>query len=193
MQAIVFVLENVARFFMMLLILRFLMQVVRVPFQQPLGQFVLKMSNWLVLRLRKVVPGWGGYDLATLLGAVLVGSLLHLLIYLLTPTLTSLADPGVWGTLLLFGVLELISMTLYCLFGALIVQAVLSWTNPYHPFAASVKRLCDPLLDPLRRFIPPVANVDLTPLILMLFLQLLLHFPVAWMAQVLDLSLRIGA
>lgn len=184
-QAIVYVLEYVARFFILLLILRFLMQVVRIPFKQPLGQFTLKMSNWLVLPLRKFIPGWGGYDLASMMGALLVAILLYVISYLLMPfylmavITTSIADPVVWLALLLLGIVELISMTIYCLIGAMIVQAVLSWTNPYHPFAASVKRLCDPLLAPLRRFIPPVANVDLTPMVMMLILMTIVQFPVA--------------
>lgn len=191
-QVLEFLIENVARFFMLLLILRFLMQAVRVPFQQPLGQFVLAMTNWLVLRLRRITRGVHGYDVASLLGVVLTGFLLHLLLYLLRDTVTTLAEPSVWLTLLAWGTLELISMTLYCLFGALIIQAILSWTNPGHPFAGHFRRLTDPMLAPLRRLIPPVAQVDLTPLVMMLLLQLLLQFPVYWLATYLDKALLIG-
>lgn len=191
-EATVFIIENVARFFMMLLILRFLMQLVRIPFQQPFGQFLLQMSNWLVLRLRRVIPGLHGYDLASLTAAYLVAVLMHLLLYLMKPTVTQISDPAVWLVLFAWGGVELITMTIYCLFGAIIIQAILSWTSPYHPFAGYLRRLCDPVLAPLRRFIPPVAGVDLTPLIVILLLQLMLRVPVTWAAIYLDKALTFG-
>lgn len=189
-----FIAGNIARFFMMLFVLRFLMQLVRVPFQQPLGQFVLKMTNWLVLPLRRVLPGFGGYDLASLTASILLGLLLHLILYVANPlyALPALVYPSVWLLLLLFGFVETVVVSIYCLFGALLLQAVLSWTNPFHPLDATLRRLTDPLLRPLRRFIPPVANFDLTPLVLLLVLQFILYFPIAWLTLSLETLLKFG-
>lgn len=191
-QALQFVIESIARFFILLFVLRFFMQVARIPFQQPMGQFVVKMTNWLVMPLRKVIPGWMGYDLASLTGGFLIGMLLHALLFFL---LGAISRADVWVAILaltLFGVLELIRLTIYSLIGAVIVQAVLSWTNPYHPFAVTVHKLTAPLLKPIQRYVPPVANIDLSPLILLLFLQVLLIAPVQWVESRLWILLQFG-
>ena len=70
----------------------------------------------------------------------------------------------------------LLRLAIYIVIGALIVQAVLSWVNPYSPLAAPAHQLTRPFLDPLRRFIPPISGIDLSPLVAILLLQTLLMF-----------------
>lgn len=185
-QPYIFIVQSVSQFLIALFILRFLMQVVRISFQQPLGQFVVKMTNWLVLKLRKFIPGFMGYDIASLVGGLLIGAGAKALIFMVWPTLLHFNSPLVWLGFALHGVLELIRVTLYCLVGAVIVQSVLSWTNPYHPFSSSLSKLTGPLLRPIQRFIPPVAGVDLSPWILLLVIQVLLMSPVAVIARQID-------
>lgn len=189
----IFILESVAQFFIMLFLLRFLMQVVRVSFQQPMGQFVVKMTNWLVLRLRKVIPGLLGYDLASLVGGFLIAVLSHALVFAVTPSILHFNSPLVWLGLGLFGLLELIRVTLYCLIGAVIVQAILSWTNPHHPISGTVNKLTAPLLRPFQRLIPPISGVDLSPLVLLLILNVLLRYPLFYVNVMLVNLLTYGA
>ena len=76
----------------------------------------------------------------------------------------------------LFGVLELIHLTVVVFIALVLVQAILSWVNPYSPIGQPVSQFTRPLLDPLRRFIPPLGMIDLTPLVAILLLQLILIF-----------------
>jgi YggT family protein len=81
----------------------------------------------------------------------------------------------------LLALIALVRMSLYILIGVLIVQAVLSWVNPYSPYAPLMNALSRPFLRPIQRIIPPVANVDLTPIVLIIVCQLLLMVPVAYL------------
>jgi len=76
--------------------------------------------------------------------------------------------------ILLLAVRGLIRLAIYIMIGALILQAVLSWINPYSPIAGPANQLTRPVLDPLRRFIPTISGIDLSPLVAILLLQMLL-------------------
>lgn len=175
MQAVVFLLDAVLSFFCTLFLLRFLMQACRVSFAGQLGEFVVRLTNWAVKPLRRVVPGLGGLDWASLLAALAVQGLLAGLLMALSGGLT--LEAGLWPLwLLLYAVRATLRLLVYLFIGALILQAVLSWVNPYSPLAGPVHQLTRPVLAPLQRFIPPVAGVDLSPLAAILLLQVLLMF-----------------
>lgn len=164
----VFLVDAVFSFFVFVLLARFHFQWLRVPFRNPLGEFVLATTNWLVVPARRVVPGFAGLDLATLLLAFVVQAL-----GLWAQATIVGAEPGL-GTLAAIAAVDLVRYSLYILVFAVIVQAVLSWVNPYTPLAPAFDTLTRPFLRPLRRFVPPVGNVDLTPLILLLVLYVVL-------------------
>ena len=167
----VFLIEAVASFFVFVLLARFHFQWLRVPFRNPVGEFVLATTSFMVLPVRRVVPGLAGLDLASLVLAWLVQALglwLQAQIIGAEPPLFNLA---------LVALVDLLRYSLYILMFAVIVQAVLSWVNPYTPVAPAFDTITRPFLRPLRRFIPPLGGVDLTPLILIVLLQVLL-FPV---------------
>ena len=176
MQAIAFLLDAVAGFFCSLFVLRFLMQAMRVSFAGQIGDFVVKLTNWAVKPLRRVIPGFAGLDWASLLAALLTQLILAvLLIGLAGPGLN--AEPGaVAGMLLWFAVRALLRIGVYIFIGALILQAVLSWINPYSPLAAPAHQLTRPLLDPIRRVVPAISGIDLSPLVAILLLQVVLMF-----------------
>lgn len=175
MQAIVFLLDSITGFFCTLFLLRFLMQALRVSFAGQIGDFVVALTNWAVKPLRRIVPGVGGYDWASLLAALALQLLLALL-------LVGLAGPGdhdgasIALMAVFFSARALARLMVYIFIGALILQAVLSWINPYSPLAAPVNQLTRPLLQPVRRFIPAISGIDLSPLVLILLLQVLLMF-----------------
>lgn len=176
MQAITFLLDAVVSFFCTLFLLRFMMQAMRVSFAGQIGDFVVKLTNWAVKPLRRVIPGVGGFDWASLLAALAAQLLLTaLLLGLAGPALN--ADPGSIALMALwFAVRALLRLAVYILIGALILQAVLSWINPYSPLAPPAYQLTRPLLDPLRRVIPTISGIDLSPLVAILLLQALLMF-----------------
>ena len=174
MQALFFLLDAVAGFICTLFLVRFLMQALRVSFAGQLGGFVVALTNWAVLPLRRIIPGVGGYDWASLFAALVVQVALAGLLVAVSP-LFAIADPAsLLGPIALLAVRNLLRLVIYIFIGALILQAVLSWINPYSPLAAPVYQLTRPLLDPLRRIIPPVSGIDLSVLVAILLLQALL-------------------
>jgi YggT family protein len=164
----VYLVEAVFGFFVFMLLTRFHFQWLRVSFRNPVGEFVLAATNWMVLPVRRFVPGLMGLDLATLLLAWIAQAL-----GLWAQAAIVGAEPGV-GAILAIAAVDLLRYSLYILVFAVIVQAVLSWVNPYAPLAPVFNSLTAPFLRPLRRFIPPLGNVDLTPLILLVLLQVAL-------------------
>jgi YggT family protein len=176
MQALSFLLDAVVSFFCTLFLLRFMMQAMRVSFAGQIGDFVVKLTNWAVKPLRRVIPGVGGFDWASLLAALAAQLLLTILLLgLAGPALN--ADPGSIAVMALwFALRALLRLAVYILIGALILQAVLSWINPYSPLAAPAYQLTRPILDPLRRIIPSISGIDLSPLVAILLLQALLMF-----------------
>ena len=176
MLAIAFLADAVVGFFCTLFLLRFMMQALRVSFSGQIGDFVVKLTNWAVKPLRRVIPGFGGLDWASLLAALVLQILLALvLLGLAGPALH--ADAASFAVMVLwFALRALLRLAIYIVIGALIVQAVLSWVNPYSPLAAPANQLTRPFLDPLRRFIPLISGVDLSPLVAILLLQTLLMF-----------------
>lgn len=173
----VFLVEVVASFFVFMLLARFHFQWLRVGFRNPVGEFVIATTNWMVLPVRRVVPGLAGLDLSTLLLAWLVQAL-----GLWAQAAIVGAEPGP-GAIAAIAAVDLLRYSLYILVFAVIVQAILSWVNPYAPLAPVFDTLTRPFLRPLRRFVPPIGNVDLTPLILLVLLQVVL-IPVGYLRVV---------
>ena len=150
------------------LLLRFWMQVIRVRPPNAVAQFTFQLSDWLVRPLRRVVPGVGGYDWASLLGAFVV-VLLALTIDLWLGNALTLQN------LLVLSLLRLLDWILYGFMGLIIIEAVFSWVNPNAPLAPFVRALTNPLLQPLRRVIPLIGNIDLSPLVALVLLQIALR------------------
>ncbi len=148
-------------------LLRFVMQWQRVSFQQPIGRFVFAVTDWLVLPLRKVIPALSGWDLPSLLGAWLVKLAQYGLIWFLA------GGRGELGLLPLVSLVGLAQLVVSGLGALVLVLAVMSWVNPGSPMHALTERLCAPFLQPFRRWIPLVGGVDLSPLALLLVLQML--------------------
>lgn len=163
-----------ASFLVFLLLARFHFQWLRVPFRNPIGEFLVAGTNWLVRPARRIVPPLAGLDLATLLAAWLVQVLaLYLLGAIAGGGLGN--EPGhVIAVLLVGAAFDLARYSLYLLIFAVIVQAVLSWTNPYSPVQPIFDAMARPFLRPLRRVIPLLGPIDLSPLVLLVLLQIAL-------------------
>lgn len=173
-QLILFILDAVIGFFSILLIARFMMQWQRVSFRNQLGAFIVAATDWAVLPTRRVVPGLFGLDLSSVVLAWFAQTLLVLVEFWLRGLPVGNA-PGVAALVIaLLGVIATLKMMLYVLIGAVIIAAVLSWVNPYSPVAPIFNALTRAFLAPVQRVIPPIANVDLSPLVLLLILQVIL-------------------
>lgn len=176
MQALVFLIDAILSFFCTLFLLRFMMQAMRVSFAGQIGNFVVALTNWAVKPLRRVIPGTGGFDWASLLAALSLQLAFSAMLVILSShamgaNIESVALMAVW-----FAIRNILRLAVYILIGALILQAVLSWINPYSPLAAPANQLTRPLLDPIRRFVPLISGIDLSPLVAILLLQAALMF-----------------
>lgn len=175
MQAILFLLDAVTGFFSLLLLARFFMQLNRVSFNNQIGTFVVQLTNWAVKPLRRFIPGVMGWDLASLLPAWWLQCLLILALITLRGVAPGGVEAGEVALLVLWrGALATLRLGIYLFIGALFLQAALSWVNPYSPLAQPVAQLTRPVLSPIQRLLPPIANVDLSPLVAILLLQVVL-------------------
>lgn len=178
------ILEAVTGFFVFLLLIRFYMQWLRVSFRNQLGQFVVTVTDWLVRPARRIVPGLFGLDMPSLAGAlVLHSSYLTIAFWLKRFSFGAHAGIAI-PVILTVALLELMRFSVFLIIGIVLVSAVLSWVNPHAPLAPMFNSLARPFLRPFRRMIPPIANVDLSPLVLLLLLQVVLML-FAWLRTLL--------
>jgi YggT family protein len=180
-SALIFLVNTILDFLTIALLLRFLLQWARAAQRNQINDFLNALTNWAVRPARRIVPGLWGLDLATLLLAWLVQCLEIFLVLQLRGYDIGLVGGQAIAGIALLAVIALIRMSLYILIVALIIQAVLSWVNPYSPIAPMINALTRPFVRPFQRMIPPIANVDLSPLFVIILCQLLLMLPVAWL------------
>lgn len=176
--ALTFLIQTLGNLFVIAVLLRFMMQLFRVPFRNPFAQFIVAVTDFAVKPLRRVVPGFLGLDWACLLLAFLTEVLVVIASYWLDGFPFALAGGGVWPVMLGLAALRLVSLGVYMIIGLTLVRAVLSWVNTDTALTSVVYELTEPFLRPLRRVVPMVANVDLTPLVLFILGQLVLMVPV---------------
>jgi YggT family protein len=176
--ALKFLVQTLGNLFAIAVLLRFMMQLFRVPFRNPFAQFIVVLTDFAVKPLRRVVPGLFGLDWSCLVLALLVEFAVVIVVYWLGDFPFALAGAGVWPVMLGLAVVRLTSLAIYMIIGITLVRAVLSWVNSNSPLMPVVYELSEPFLRPLRRVVPMVANVDLTPLVLFILCQLVLMVPV---------------
>jgi YggT family protein len=171
-QIVLFVLNTGCDFLSVALLVRFTLQFARASFRNPLGQFVMAVTNWMVVPARRVIPGLFGHDLASLLLAWF-----WQLVYLLVAAALSSSLEGISPApigLAIIALLEAIKIMLYLAFAVVFVAAIFSWVNPHAPMAGLFNSLARPMLRPFQRVIPPIGGVDLSPLALFVLLQIAL-------------------
>ena len=151
-----------------ILLLRFWMQVVRVRPPMAFAQFMFQATDWLVKPLRRLLPGVGGYDWASFVGAFLVVLVAVALDLFMAGQFTPQA-------LFAFSLLRLVQWVLYGLMGLLIIEVIFSWVNPNAPLAPLVRALNEPMMRPLRRVIPLMGGIDLSPILAFLLLRIALY------------------
>ena len=149
--------------------LRFILQLVRADFYNPISQFVVKVTNPLLRPLRRVIPGVGGVDVAVLILELtrrLAGLALVLMINGRVPSI---------GGLTLLAVAELLVLVINIYLFSILIVVIISWVNPagYNPAVSLLHTITEPIMRPVRRLIPPVSGIDLSPLVVLIGLQIL--------------------
>lgn len=181
-QVLTFLVTTLCGLFALALLLRFVLQLVRAPVRNQLSQFLSALTNFAVIPVRRLVPGWWGLDLATLLLAWVTQAVQIWLVMAIKGHQTGHAVGVALAALAALAAVQLIELAVYIVMGAIIVQVLLSWIGNPMP---ALNNLTQPFLRPLQRFIPPIANVDVTPFVVLLICQLVLMAPIAWMEQML--------
>lgn len=164
LQIVSFLLDVIAGLLGGACLLRLYMQFQRIPFGNPVGRFVFALTDWIVLPLRKVVPKTR-IDFASLIAAYLF----QLAQYGILWALGAFGNAGVVPLLALFG---LVRLAISGMIGLVIVYAVLSWVRADSPIVDVIDRLVAPMLRPFRKVIPLVGGFDLSPLALLVVLQI---------------------
>ncbi len=165
-QIITFLLDVVLGLLTGICLLRLYMQAQRIPFANPVGRLVFALSDWIVLPLRKIVPAIGRWDLSSVIAAYL----LQLLQYLLLWLMLGAGAQGLWlPWLALCGLLRVL---LSGCIGIVLVYAIMSWVQTHSPMSLVIERLAEPLLRPVRKLMPLIGGIDLSPLVLLVLLQI---------------------
>jgi len=168
-QIFSFLLQIAAGLLVGLCLLRLYMQYHRVPLSarsgNPIGPLIFALTDWLVVPLRRLIPAVGRLDTASLIAALLIQLAQYSVLWLMSG---GHGSPAHVLVLALFGVVRLALSGLSVL---VIVYAVLSWVQTHSPMMGLLARLVSPLLQPIRRILPLVGGIDLSPLVLLVLLQ----------------------
>ena len=179
--ALIFLIQTVFGLFVVALLLRFYLQWVRAPHRNPLSDFLHALTDFMVRPARRIVPGLWGLDLATLLLAWLVQFVEILIVLQIQDFAPAQMVGPTLGSAALLALVLLMKSGLYIVMVAIIMQVVLSWVSPHSPVMPLLNAMTRPVLRVFQRRIPPIGNVDLSPLFALVVIQLLLMLPVAWL------------
>lgn len=165
-----FLISTLFGLYILFVLLRLLLQLTRADFYNPVSQFIVKITTRPLRFLRRFVPGFAGIDWAAVLLLLALQIIELWLLYRIAGV-----SPAVGG-LFVLSVAELIKLTIYVFMFSIFVQVILSWVAPgtYNPISSLLYSLNEPLLRPARRLLPSTGGLDLSPLIVLVVLQLLM-------------------
>ncbi|MGE7959674.1 YggT family protein [Pseudomonas sp. NPDC089530] len=168
--AAVYVLQTLGSLYLLIVLLRFVLQLVRANFYNPLCQFAVRATQPLLKPMRRVIPSLFGLDMSSLILAIVVQLLLMALTLLLTYGTT-----GNPVQLLIWSIIGVTALFLKIFFFALIISVILSWVAPgsHNPGAELVNQICEPALAPFRRILPSMGGLDISPILAFMVLKLL--------------------
>ncbi|ARU55036.1 MAG: YggT family protein [Pseudomonadales bacterium] len=168
-QILISTLQILSAFYLTIVLLRFLLQVARADFYNPISQFVVKATNPLLIPLRRIVPSIGGVDTSSLLLALLIQTLVYFLIILASGQVTLNPIIFAWAAVTILGLI----LKIY--FWSIIAVIILSWVaqGSYHPAVQLLHQLTEPVMAPFRKLIPPIGGLDLSPLVVFLVINVL--------------------
>lgn len=185
-KALIFLANTVFGLFTIALLLRFYMQWARAAYRNPVTEFLSALTDFMVRPARRVIPGLWGLDLATLVLAWLIQVVELLVILQIKGYAFASAAGSAYVGLALLAMVMIVRLGLYIVIAVVVFQAVLSWINPYTPLAPALNNMTRPFLRIFQKLIPPIGNVDLSPLVVIVICQLLLMVPVAYLEMTLS-------
>jgi len=167
-NAATFLIETVFGLYILLVMLRFLLQWARADFYNPVSQFIVKATQPPLKPLRKIIPGIGGLDMAALVFMIV---LKFVELWLVTGVMGM--SPQIGG-LVVLSIADLLGLLINVFIFSILIQVIISWVNPgmYNPVMGLLHSLTEPLLGPARRVIPPISGLDLSPIVVIIVLQL---------------------
>jgi YggT family protein len=171
--ALNFLITTVLNLLTMLFLLRFVLQLVRASFNNPLSQMVVTLTNFAVKPIRKILPSWGKFDLSTLFLAIVTQFLLQMCLIWLRDFPISVAGQSVWAGIIGMSFLGVFRTFLDIFFYALLLQVILSWVNPQSPVSGVLNSLTKPILGPIQRVLPTASGIDFSPIVALIFLQMI--------------------
>ena len=185
----VFLIQTLFGLYAIVVMVRLLLQLVRADFYNPLSQFIVKVTNPPLKPLRRLIPGLGGVDMASVVLLLILKSVEIFLISLFP----NFPTPGIIGMLAL-AVTELLALLINVYLFSIIIQAILSWLahaqGSYNPAAVLLHQLTEPVMRPVRRYVRPISGLDLSPLVAIIGLYLvtmLLIDPIKYQVCRIDL------
>ncbi len=166
-----FLLQTAAVILGVTLLVRAYMNYLGMPGRNPLAQFAIALTDWIVRPLRRLLPAAGRFDSATVVAALLVALVYVALRFLLVGVGV---NSWPWSGLLLMALLQVLRWALYLVLWLTLLHVVLSWINPHAPIAPAVAMLVRPFLAPFQRALPTVAGFDLSPIVVILIVNVML-------------------
>lgn len=169
-EILVYLVQTALTLYLLAILLRFLLQVARADFYNPISQFLVKITNPLVIPLRKVIPGLGGFDLSTLLLALVLQ--MAGIVFLLVLYGIAIPNPGL---LLVWSVLGVIGLLVNVYFFALLAMIILSWVAPgsKNPALYLLFQITEPVMAPFRKVLPPMGGLDLSPILVFILINII--------------------
>lgn len=179
-EALSFLIDALVQPFAAVLLFRFHAVWLKAPMRNPIGEFIMALTDFAVLKARRYIPALFGLDGATLVLAFAV-EFAYLVLFLFVQGYPFDTFPLLG--LLAWTFIKLLKISVYLLVATLLAQAILSWVNPHTPLAPMLDTCNRPFLQPLRKLIPPLGRVDLSVLVLFILCQLVLIVPIGGMEQ----------
>ena len=166
-QALYFIIKTIAQLYLLVMLLRLWLPLLRADFRNPLAQGILRMTSPLVVPLRRLLPSIGRLDTSTVL--VTVG-IQYLTLLVLLVIRGQMADTI---SILITTFIELATLSLNLFFFVILIKIILSWVAPHthNPATALLSTLAEPVLRPFRRIIPPIGGLDISPIFTIILLQ----------------------
>lgn len=183
-ESLIYIIRTIGSLYLLLVLLRFLFQLVRADFYNPISQTIAKATNPLLIPLRKVVPGYRGIDFASLVLALLVQALIiQIMVFVAGGGFIGLFYLFTWS---LVGVLKTFA-SIY--FWGLIIVIVASWIAPVsqNPALVLVRQVIEPAMAPLRKIIPPLGVIDLSPIVAFMILHVVNNYLIPAIARAVQM------
>ena len=185
--AAIFVVQTLGSLYLLVVLLRFILQLLRANFYNPICQFIVKATQTLLKPMRRVIPSIFGLDMSSLVLAILV----QMVVFAIVLTLSYIPF-NILG-LLLWSIIGVTALFLKVFFFAMIISVILSWVAPgsTSPGAELVNQITEPALAPFRRFLPNLGGLDISPILAFMVIQLIQSYVIPPLAIYVDMPLEL--